>query len=116
MKKFSTFHMISKLIKSQKLSIMKINIFKNIPKIGNDKKNKQDNESKYKSKSSNIEIKNYSIEKLEVKKIQLTIQNVVLSAKLSYSLNLKEISLQVVNSEYNLKRFTGLIMRINEPK
>ena len=44
------------------------------------------------------------------------ISNIVSTADLSCQFNLKAISLQAKNSEYNPKRFSGLIMRIKEPK
>ncbi len=45
-----------------------------------------------------------------------TVENVVATADLSCELDLKKIALQARNSEYNPKRFPGLIIRIREPK
>lgn len=44
------------------------------------------------------------------------IQNIVSTADLKCNLNLKEIALQENNVEYNPKRFSGLIMKIKDPK
>ncbi|KAL0412673.1 UNVERIFIED_CONTAM: TATA-box-binding protein 1 [Sesamum radiatum] len=45
-----------------------------------------------------------------------TIQNIVSTVNLACNLNLAEISLKTMNSEYNPKRFSAVIMRIKEPK
>ena len=45
-----------------------------------------------------------------------TIQNIVSTANLECELNLKAIALLLENAVYNPKRFSGLIMRIKEPK
>ena len=45
-----------------------------------------------------------------------TIENIVSTAKLNCELRLKEIAVQEINTQYNPKRFSGLIMRIKEPK
>jgi hypothetical protein len=45
-----------------------------------------------------------------------TIQNIVCTANLNCKLIHREISLQEQNTEYEPKRFSGLIMRIKEPK
>ena len=45
-----------------------------------------------------------------------TIENIVSTAKLNCELKLKEIAIQELNTQYNPKRFSGLIMRIKEPK
>ena len=45
-----------------------------------------------------------------------TIQNIVSTANLDCELNLKAIALLLENAVYNPKRFSGLIMRIKEPK
>ena len=45
-----------------------------------------------------------------------TIQNIVSTADFECSLNLKQIALQTQNSSYNPKRFSGLIIRLKEPK
>ena len=44
------------------------------------------------------------------------IRNIVSTADLCCKFNLKLICLQAKNAEYNPKRFSGLIMRIKEPK
>lgn len=44
------------------------------------------------------------------------IQNIVCTINLGCKLNLKEIALQAKNCEYRPKKFTGLIMKIKEPK
>ncbi|XP_076910032.1 TATA-box-binding protein-like [Bidens hawaiensis] len=45
-----------------------------------------------------------------------TLQNIVSTVNLECELDLKAIALQARNAEYNLKRFTAVIMRIKEPK
>ena len=45
-----------------------------------------------------------------------TIQNLVSTADLNCKLRLREIALQEQNTEYKPKRFSGLTMRIKEPK
>lgn len=45
-----------------------------------------------------------------------TIQNIVSTADFKCSLNLKQIALQTQNSSYNPQRFSGLIIRLKEPK
>lgn len=45
-----------------------------------------------------------------------TIENIVSTAKLNCELKLKEIAIQELNTQYNPRRFSGLIMRIKEPK
>ena len=52
------------------------------------------------------------------KKIEIipTIQNLVCTAQLNCQLRLREIALQEQNTQYEPKRFSGLIMRIKEPK
>lgn len=44
------------------------------------------------------------------------IQNIVSTADLCCEMNLKEIALRAQNTIYNPKRFSGLIMRIKDPK
>ena len=44
------------------------------------------------------------------------IQNIVSTADLNCKLNLKEIALQANNVKYDPKKFSGLIMKIKEPK
>ena len=53
--------------------------------------------------------------KIEKKPIPI-IQNIVSTADLCCELNLREILLRAQNTIYNPKRFSGLIMRIKEPK
>ena len=48
--------------------------------------------------------------------IQPTLQNIVSTANLGCTLNLRQIALQAKNAEYNPKRFAAVIMRIKEPK
>mmetsp|Transcript_24259 Transcript_24259/g.54552 ORF Transcript_24259/g.54552 Transcript_24259/m.54552 type:complete len:213 (+) Transcript_24259:143-781(+) len=45
-----------------------------------------------------------------------SLQNIVATVNLNCSLNLKTITLQARNAEYNPKRFAAVIMRIREPK
>lgn len=45
-----------------------------------------------------------------------TLQNVVSSVALGCELDLKKIALQVRNTEYNPKRFSGVIVRLRDPK
>ena len=49
-------------------------------------------------------------------KIMPLIQNIVSTAHLCCDLNLKQIALQVENTQYNPLKFSGLIMRIKDPK
>ena len=49
-------------------------------------------------------------------KIMPVIQNIVSTADLYCDINLKQIALQVENTEYNPYKFSGLIMRIKAPK
>ena len=44
------------------------------------------------------------------------IQNIVSTAELNCKINLKEIALQANNVKYDPKKFSGLIMKIKEPK
>ena len=57
-----------------------------------------------------------SIKKIEFEQIVPIIQNIVVTANLSCPLNLRQIALQVMNTYYEPKKFTGLVMRIKEPK
>ena len=100
---------------------MNINISKNIPQMDNDNKTKKDNENLSEPKNTNTETKNSTINKLPIKKIEFEqivpiIQNIVVTANLSCPLNLRQIALQVMNTYYEPKKFTGLVMRIKEPK
>jgi len=100
---------------------MNINISKNIPQMDNDNKTKKDNENLSEPKNTNTETKNSTINKLSIKKIEFEqivpiIQNIVVTANLSCPLNLRQIALQVMNTYYEPKKFTGLVMRIKEPK
>ena len=49
-------------------------------------------------------------------KIMPIIQNIVSTADLCCDINLKQIALQVENTQYNPLKFSGLIMRIKDPK
>jgi transcription initiation factor TFIID TATA-box-binding protein len=49
-------------------------------------------------------------------KIIPLIQNIVSTADLCCDINLKQIALQVENTQYNPLKFSGLIMRIKDPK
>lgn len=51
----------------------------------------------------------------DIKKIPI-IQNMVSTVDLCCNINLKQIALQAENTQYNPAKFTGLIMRIKEPK
>lgn len=59
------------------------------------------------SKQKEIEIKEDILPKL---------QNIVSTADLKCTLDLRKIALQAKNAEYNPKRFAAVIMRIKEPK
>ena len=54
----------------------------------------------------------------EEKNLQITIQNIVATAKLPGELNLNEVAmgLGLDNVEYEPEQFPGLVYRINEPK
>ena len=53
----------------------------------------------------------------QIEKIPIPIiQNIVSTADLCCEMNLKEIALRAQNTIYNPKRFSGLIMRIKDPK
>ena len=49
-------------------------------------------------------------------KIIPIVQNIVSTVDLDCKINLKQIALQVENTQYNPAKFTGLIMRIREPR
>ncbi|CAF4115546.1 unnamed protein product [Rotaria sp. Silwood2] len=53
---------------------------------------------------------------VNVSRLQPTLQNVISTVDLSCPLDLKRISLQVRNAEYNPKRFAAVIMRIRRPR
>lgn len=50
------------------------------------------------------------------KSIEPLIQNIISTFRVGCKLDLKEMSYKARNSEYNPKRFNGLIMRIREPR
>lgn len=86
----------------------------------NDQNSKDDisHEEPQKEKSTNTETKNTTSKLNSSGKIEIipTIQNIVSTAELNCQLRLKEIVLQVQNTQYEPKRFSGLIMRIKEPR
>ena len=76
--------------------------------------------NKTQSDTTNMEIietncnsKNNSTEAPE---LACSIENIVSTANLKCNLNLREISLKLVNSTYNPRRFSGLIIRLKNPK
>ena len=77
------------------------------------------NNSNVQNQSTNEQTKNVISKDLKIgneNKITPIIQNIVSTVELNCNLNLNEIALQLKNTYYNPKRFTGLIMRIKEPK
>lgn len=77
-----------------------------------DKINAQSQNTKEQTKNTNSENTKINNEY----KIIPIIQNIVSTADLCCDLILKQIALQVENTEYNPTKFTGLIMRLKEPK
>lgn len=77
-------------------------------------------EDTQKEKNTNIETKattNKVNSNIKIEAIPIPIiQNIVATANLNCELKLKEIALQLINAEYNAKRFSGIIMSIKEPK
>ena len=80
--------------------------------IEKDNKNSQSQITKEQTKNT---FSKYSKNTNEIK-IMPVIQNIVSTADLCCNIQLRQIALQVENTEYNRSRFTGLIMRIKEPK
>ena len=84
------------------------------------------NNSNVQNQSTNEQTKNVISKDLKIEneiKITPIIQNIVSTVKLDsiskeqkLNLNLKAIALQLTNTHYDPKKFTGLIMRIKEPK
>lgn len=67
-----------------------------------------------KGQTKSITFKNNKTSK-EIK-IKPVIQNIVSTADLCCNIKLKQIALQIENTQYNPSKFTGLIMRIKDPK
>ena len=92
------------------------------PKMSVDFEQNEKSSKKYKSPDEIIKNPTFIITNISTKeetfnnKIIPKIQNIVSSADLSCNINLKEIALQVHRTSYNPAKFTGLIMRIKEPK
>jgi transcription initiation factor TFIID TATA-box-binding protein len=93
---------------------MNINIYSNEKKFI-ESTNHEDPQNE---KSTNTETKTSTNKVNSNKEIEIipTIQNIVSTAQLNCKLKLKEIALQEQNTQYEPKRFSGLIMRINEPR
>ena len=71
------------------------------------------------NQSTNTQTKNVIIKDLQNEneiKITPIIQNIVSTVELDCNINLKQIALQIENTTYNPRKFTGLVMRIKEPK
>jgi hypothetical protein len=81
------------------------------------KKSKENEDKDNQLPENNFETKNTTNDKdyNGIEKIP-EINNIVSTVELDCKLNLKEIALQVDNVKYNPKKFTGLIMKIREPK
>ena len=67
-----------------------------------------------KEQTKNVKTKDLKID--NAIKIIPIIQNMVSTVDLCCNINLKQIALQAENTQYNPAKFTGLIMRIKEPK
>ena len=92
--------------------IMNLNLRQNTPENENKKE-----ELPEKTNIDIAETKNTSkLNPTNLIEIVPQIQNIVSTADLKCNLNLKEIALQEQNVEYNPKRFSGLIMKIKNPK
>ena len=101
-----------------------INSFSQTPKMNlifdNNNNNHQSNKNIETYKSS--EKMSYETDESSIKSginevnIITNIENIVCTANLNCSLNLREIALQAKNAEYNPKRFSALITKIREPK
>lgn len=92
--------------------IMNLNLNQNTPEYENKKE-----ELPEKTNIDIAETKNTSkLNPTNLIEIVPQIQNIVSTADLKCNLNLKEIALQEQNVEYNPKRFSGLIMKIKNPK
>ena len=76
--------------------------------------------NKTQSDTKNIEIieTNFNSKNnfLEAPELVCSIENIVSTANLKCKLNLREIALQLANSTYNPRRFSGLIIRLKNPK
>ena len=107
-----------KFINEPETPKMNINIFQNTSQMDVEVKKKQDNECQSKTKITNTETENstFHLSLLKKNPIIPTIQNMVVTADLSCNLNLRKIALQAINTYYDPKKFSGLVMRIKEPK
>ena len=84
----------------------------------NNSDNKSNNEVQFSINNINTETKNTSNKnnfQNEISPIPI-IQNIVSTVDLGCTINLNEVALQAQNSYYSPKKFSGLIMRIKEPK
>jgi len=95
---------------------MNINIYSNEKKFiesinHEDPQNEKSTNTNTKTSTNKVN----SNKEIEIKIIP-TIQNIVSTAQLNCKLKLKEIALQEKNTQYEPKRFSGLIMRIKEPR
>jgi transcription initiation factor TFIID TATA-box-binding protein len=96
---------------------MNINFNSNDQKLNENINHEDPQKEKEKEKSINTETKTTTNKVNTEAKIEIipTIQNLVSTAKLNCDLRLREISLQEQNTQYNPKRFSGLILRMHNP-
>lgn len=97
---------------------MSINVEQNNNLARIKKSNEMDNIN-VQSQSTKEQTKNTISKDIKINneiKIIPVIQNIVSTADLCCDLILKQIALQIENTQYNPSKFTGLIMRLKEPK
>ena len=101
-------------MKNEATPLLNINFEQNSPGVEKEEKNEGKIEE---MPGKTIETKNTTLG-INSNGIEITpeIQNIVSTAELNCELNLKEIALQAKNVKYNPKKFSGLIMKIREPK
>ena len=95
---------------------MNININSNDQKLNEDINHEDPQKEKNISTETKATTNKVNSDKDKQIEIIPTIQNIVCTAELNCQLKLREIALQEQNTQYEPKRFSGLIMRIKEPK
>ena len=98
--------------------LLDIKFEQNSPGVEREENNEEKNEEKNgEIPGKTIETKNTTLG-INSNGIEITpeIQNIVSTAELNCELNLKEIALQAKNVKYDPKKFSGLIMKLREPK
>lgn len=97
---------------------MSINFENNSESFGKIEKTNEISDNNIQNKSTKEQTENVIIKDLKIENIikKVPIANIVSTVDLGCQINLKQIALQVENTQYNPKKFTGLIMRLKEPK